>query len=42
MGKPRTVCLDDDDDDDDVDQMVELFHKNNDLNFNKLVNLAVN
>lgn len=36
MGRPRTVRLDDD-----VDQMMELFVKKNDINFNKLVNLAV-
>jgi hypothetical protein len=36
MGKARTVRFDDD-----IDPVVDLFVEKNDINFNKLVNLAV-
>lgn len=36
MGKARTVRFDDD-----IDPMVDVFIEKNDINFNKLVNLAV-
>lgn len=36
MGKARTVRFDDD-----IDNVVDTFIKKNDINFNKLVNLAV-
>ncbi len=36
MGKARTVRFDDD-----VDNVIDVFLEKNDINFNKLVNLAV-